>query len=158
MATISLLLAALPGTMHLPDGVFMCHATPDNDVDCYLENIRDGELVPATLEQIQARTTEGDASLILCGHSHIPRVAYLSTGQVIANPGSVGIQAYNGHHPAVHRVQMGSPHARYAIAERSGAGWLVESIAVPYDWEAAARLAQLRNRPDWVRALRTGFV
>jgi hypothetical protein len=35
---------------------------------------------------------------------------------------------------------------------------MVEFIAVPYDWDAAARLAQQRGREDWVRALRTGFV
>ena len=151
-------MAALPGTMQLCDGVFLCHATPQSDVDCYLENICDGELVPASLEQIEARTAECDASLILCGHSHIPRVAHLNSGQLIVNPGSIGIQAYNGHHPIVHRVQIGSPHARYAIAEQTGAGWTIDLVAVPYDWESAAQLAQLRNRPDWVRALRSGFL
>jgi hypothetical protein len=34
----------------------------------------------------------------------------------------------------------------------------VEFFAVAYDWNAAARLAEQRDRPDWVRALRTGFV
>jgi hypothetical protein len=34
----------------------------------------------------------------------------------------------------------------------------VEFFAVAYDWDAAARLAEQRDRPDWVRALRTGFV
>jgi hypothetical protein len=34
----------------------------------------------------------------------------------------------------------------------------VDLVAVTYDWEAAARLAEQRARPDWVRALRTGFV
>jgi hypothetical protein len=96
--------------------------------------------------------------LILCGHSHIPRLSQLHSGQIIVNPGSVGIQAYEGHHPAPHTVEIGSPHGRYAIAEQSAGRWTVDFIAVPYDWDAAARLALARGREDWVRALRTGFV
>jgi predicted phosphodiesterase len=151
-------LAALPPVLRLADDVFLCHATPQNDVDCYLEDIVDGELVAAPLRSIEHRTAGCDASLIFCGHSHIPRLAHLSSGQVIVNPGSVGIQAYYGHHPIPHTVEMGSPHARYAIAERIGSQWTVDFVALPYDWEAAARLAQQRGRQDWVRALRSGFV
>jgi predicted phosphodiesterase len=151
-------IASLPPVLWAAPDVFLCHATPQNDVDCYLEDIVDGELRPAPLRRIQERTGNCGASLILCGHSHIPRLSRLAGGQVIANPGSVGIQAYEGHHPAPHTVEIGSPHARYAIAERLPAGWTVESVAVPYDWDAASRLAQQRGRVDWVRALRTGYV
>jgi hypothetical protein len=70
----------------------------------------------------------------------------------------VGIQAYEGHDPGPHTVEVGSPHARYAIAERSPAGWAAEFYAVPYAWNAAAELARERGRDDWVRALKTGFV
>ena len=151
-------LAGLPAVMRLEPEVFMCHATPQNDVDCYLEDLIDGELRPTSLRSIEERTGSCDASLIFCGHSHIPRLAQLHSGQIIVNPGSVGIQAYEGHHPGPHVVEVGSPHARYAIAKESQNGWTVEFIAVPYDWNAAARLAQHRGREDWVRALRTGFV
>lgn len=151
-------LRALPKFCRPDADVFMCHATPQNDVDCYLEDIVDGELRPAPLRAIEERTGSCDAALILCGHSHIPRLAQLHSGQIIVNPGSVGIQAYEGHHPGPHTVEVGSPHGRYAIAERSSATWTVEFIAVPYDWDAAARLALERGREDWVRALRTGFV
>jgi predicted phosphodiesterase len=151
-------LAALPPVMELPNGVFLCHATPENDVDCYLEDLIDGELRPAPLNRIEERTGTCGASLIMCGHSHIPRLARLASGQLVLNPGSVGIQAYHGHDPSPHTVEIGSPHARYAIADRSSGEWTVEFVAVPYDWEAASRLAQERGRQDWVRALRTGFV
>jgi predicted phosphodiesterase len=151
-------LASLPATLWLDDEVFLCHATPDSDVDCYLEDIEDGELFPAPLARIEARSAACDASLIFCGHTHIPRVAHLTTGQTIINPGSVGIQAYDGHHPVPHRVEVGAPHARYAIAERAATGWTAALIAVPYDWESAARLAAAHARPDWVPALRTGFM
>jgi hypothetical protein len=55
-------------------------------------------------------------------------------------------------------LQLGSPHARYAIAERTSSGWAVDLVAVPYDWEAAARLAEQHDRPEWSRPLRTGFL
>jgi hypothetical protein len=77
---------------------------------------------------------------------------------VIVNPGSVGIQAYEGHHPVPHTLEMGAPHARYAVLERTGSGWIAELIAVPYDWESAARLAERNRRPEWARALRTGYI
>ena len=150
---------ALPCVLSLDGGaVFLCHATPGNDVDCYLEDLVERELRPAPLERIEERARGCAASLILCGHSHIPKLVHLSTGQVIVNPGSVGIQAYEGHDPGPHRVEMGAPHARYAVAERSASGWAVEFFAVAYDCDAAARLAEQRDRPAWVRALRTGFV
>jgi predicted phosphodiesterase len=151
-------LSALPPVMRPTRDVFMCHATPQNDVDCYLEDLVGGELRPTSLRSIEERTGSCDASLIFCGHSHIPRLAHLHSGQIIVNPGSVGIQAYEGHHPGPHVVEVGSPHARYAIAEGSSKAWTVELVAVPYDWNAVAQLAQLRGREDWVRALRTGFV
>jgi putative phosphoesterase len=151
-------LHALPPVLRPAADVFMCHATPQNDVDCYLEDIVEGELRPAPLRAIEERTGSCDAALILCGHSHIARLVRLHSGQIIVNPGSVGIQAYIGHHPGPHTVEVGSPHGRYAIAEQSAGTWTVEFIAVPYDWDAPARLAHERGRQDWVRALRTGFV
>jgi predicted phosphodiesterase len=151
-------LTRLPATLRLTPEVFMCHATPSSDVDCYLEDIVDGEFMATTLAQVEARTGNCDASLILCGHSHIPRMTQLSSGQLIVNPGSVGIQAYAGHHPVPHILEMGAPHARYAMAERTPAGWRVDLIAVPYDWSAAARLADAHDRADWALALATGFV
>ncbi len=151
-------LAGLPPVLRPASGVFLCHATPQNDVDCYLEDLIDGELRPAPRHSVEKRTGNCDASLIFCGHSHIPRLLSLGSGQVIVNPGSVGIQAYEGHHPAPHTVEIGSPHARYALAERSPEGWKVEFVALPYDWAAASRLARQRGRADWEHALQTGFV
>jgi hypothetical protein len=37
-------------------------------------------------------------------------------------------------------------------------GGAVEHVRVEYDWEAGARLADERDRPDWAMALRTGVI
>jgi len=151
-------IAQLPAVLSPVDGVFMCHATPYNDVDCYLEDLVDGELRSAPVGRVEERSRGCDASLILCGHSHIPRVIRLRTGQLVVNPGSVGIQAYQGHDPGAHVVEVGSPHARYAILESTRWGWKADLVAVPYDWDAAAQRAARNGRDDWARALATGFV
>jgi predicted phosphodiesterase len=151
-------IAQLPAVLSPVDGVFMCHATPYNDVDCYLEDLVDGELRPAPVGRVEERSRSCDASLILCGHTHIPRVLRLRTGQLVVNPGSVGIQAYLGHDPAPHVVEVGSPHARYAMLESTARGWKADLVAVPYDWDEAATLAARNGREDWARALATGFV
>jgi predicted phosphodiesterase len=151
-------MAQLPAVLSPLDGVFMCHATPYNDCDCYLEDLVDGELRPAPLDRIEERSRSCDAALILCGHSHLPRVVRLRTGQVVVNPGSVGIQAYLGHDPGPHAVEVGSPHARYAILESTPRGWRADLVSVPYDWDEAAKLAARNGREDWARALATGFV
>ena len=151
-------MAQLPAVLSPADGVFMCHATPYNDCDCYLEDLVDGELRPAPVGRIEERSRSCDAPLIFCGHSHLPRVVRLGTGQLIVNPGSVGIQAYLGHDPGPHAVEVGSPHARYAILESTPGGWTADLVAVPYDWDEAARLAARNGREDWARALATGFV
>ena len=82
----------------------------------------------------------------------------LSDGRLVVNPGSVGLQAYEGDEPHPHGVENGSPHARYAIVDRAAAGWQVELRSVPYEHEAAARRAAAHDRPDWADALRTGFM
>lgn len=151
-------MAQLPMTLRPVDGVFMCHATPYNDVDCYLEDLVDGELRPVPVGRVEERSRSCDASLILCGHSHLPRVVWLRTGQLVVNPGSVGIQAYQGHDPGPHVVEVGAPHARYAILESTPRGWQADLVAVPYDWDEAAKLAARNGRQDWARALATGFI
>lgn len=151
-------LAALPATRWVAEDVFLCHATPQSDVACFLEDIRDGELIPAPLAQIEERAAPCNAPLMFCGHTHIPRVAHLGSGQIVVNPGSVGIQAYEGHHPIPHVVEIGSPHARYAIVERAAGGWITQLIAVPYDWQSAAAVAERNSSRVWAHALRTGFV
>ena len=155
-------LSALPKTLQLTPEVFCCHGTPDSDLQYFLETVAPEGVRRATLAEATTRaggTMRGVAhAVILCGHTHVPRVMQLADGRLAVNPGSVGLQAFDDLHPHPHLVENASPHARYALLTRLRAGWQVELRSVPYDHEAAARLAETNERPDWADALRTGFV
>ena len=89
----------------------------------------------------------------------MPRVLQLPEGgPLVVNPGSVGLQGFDDNHPHLHVLEVGAPHARWALIERTEAGWNVQLRAVAYDWESAALRAEANGRPDWADALRTGFV
>ncbi|HTB96262.1 MAG TPA: metallophosphoesterase family protein [Terracidiphilus sp.] len=138
------------------EGVYLCHGTPDNDVDYLLETLDESGCRPASRIEVMERLAGCPSSLILCGHTHLPRCVQLADGRTVLNPGCVGLQAYHANWPQPHVIESGSPLARYAIAEESAKAWLIEWIQVEYDWEAAARLAEANGRPDWAKALRTG--
>ena len=147
---------SLPDSLWLADDVLMVHGAPGDDLCYWLETLDPTGLRPATAEEVEARAGGVAAPLVLCGHTHVPRIYHRPGGGMIVNPGSVGLPAYADDHPFPHKVETGSPHARYAIAERMAAGWTAESIAIRYDWDAAARAAQAHDRADWAAALRTG--
>jgi predicted phosphodiesterase len=159
-------LASAPPTQWLSDEVFACHGTPRSDLHYWLETVTDdfGQhgsrgMRAATQAEVALRLGHGahadKATLILCGHTHVPRVAQVR-GITIVNPGSVGLPAYDDVHPFKHYVETGSPHARYAIVQKMQRGWHTELRSVPYDVEPMARMAEQRDRPDWAVALRTG--
>jgi hypothetical protein len=87
----------------------------------------------------------------------VPRAVRSTCGTLIVNPGSVGVQAFRGSAPFEHRIENGSPDARYAIVERAAGDWTASLICVPYDYRSMARLAAQRGRPDWEVALRSGY-
>lgn len=150
-------LDSLPATAWLGPEVLLVHGTPSSDLQFLLETVTPDGMAPATEAEISERLGATTATLVLCGHSHVPRVVRLPGGTTVVNPGSVGLQAFTDDLPFPYRVQNGSPHARYAVLERTAAGWEVEACEVEYDWEAAARVARANARPDWERALRTGL-
>jgi predicted phosphodiesterase len=161
---------ALPESLELAGGdVLLCHGTPGSDLIYWLETTVPGfdrsgaghatGLRPATEDEVRERlgaAAQGGHSLILCGHTHVPRL--VQCGDVlIVNPGSVGLQAYDDEHPHPHVVENGAPHARYAIVEKTVAGWRVDLRAVHYDYLAQSRVAAGRGRADWAHALATGW-
>ncbi|CAM8645137.1 metallophosphoesterase family protein [Sphingobium cupriresistens] len=149
-------IASLPESLWLADDVLMVHGAPGDDLCYWLETLDPDGLRPATADEVEARAGGVAAPLILCGHTHIPRIHHRPGGGMIVNPGSVGLPAYDDDHPIPHKVETGSPHARYAIVEQTAGGWTAELIAVGYDWDAAARAAEAHGRADWAAALRTG--
>jgi predicted phosphodiesterase len=160
-------LRALPARHWLADDVLLVHGTPGSDLVYWLETVVPGfgeagspGIRAATGAEVRERLASGEpraaqASLVLCGHSHVPRTVQCA-GTLIVNPGSVGLQAYDDVHPHRHVTENGSPHARYAIIERRAAGWSARQCAVAYDWQPMRALAEANGRPDWAYALTTG--
>lgn len=149
-------IAGLPVSMRLQDDVLLVHGTPGSDLVYWMESVDPSGQRTATYAEVLERAGDAQASLILCGHTHVPRAVQLDDGRLVVNPGSVGLQAYDGDLPHPHKAENGTPHARYAVVERVGEGWAVEQYAVAYDWLAAAEVAQRHGRPDWAHAVRTG--
>jgi putative phosphoesterase len=133
------------------------HATPRSDEDYFLENVVGGKTVLASVSEIAARLGDTTASLVLCGHTHLPRLVRLPNGPMIVNPGSVGLPAYHDDEPVPHDVETGSPDARYAIIRGEAGRWRVEFVAVPYDWNAAAAVARAAGWPAWAHQIETGY-
>lgn len=136
-------------------GVLYCHGTPLADNEYLLETASPAGFGLSTREEIEGRLNATTASLVLCGHSHLPRSVRVGR-TLIVNPGSVGLQAYSARHPAPHAVELGSVDARYAVVERTGERWIADLISVPYDFEAAASLADEAGAEAWAHTLRTG--
>lgn len=149
-------MASLPSTLAYAADVMLVHGMPASDHRYWLHRGRRGAMREASIAEIHEEAI--DIALTLCGHTHLPRAVTLSDGRIVANPGSVGLPAYEDDLPSWHVVETGTPHARYLIAERNEAGWDVELCAVEYDFERSARKAEQANRPTWAHALRTGRV
>lgn len=151
-------ISGLPTTRTVFGDVFLCHATPRSDSDYWLERVENNGIVrAASLAEVRAEAEGVDASLILCAHSHIPRCVRLPDARVIVNPGSVGCPAYDDSAPVYHRMQTGTPNASYALVEKCGGEWNVTFRSIPYATEFACACALKNERPDWARALATGW-
>lgn len=154
-------LSNLPATVSLPEGLLLCHGTPDSDTSYLTEDVHDGQLRPAAEEVLEQRLRGTTAPVICCGHTHLPCLRYLAaTGQTIFNPGSVGLPGYTDDGPphGPHIAEVGSPHARYGMMTKTDDGWDFEIRIITYDWERAAAHAARHDRPDWAKPLATGYV
>lgn len=153
-------LRALPMTQVFRDSVFLCHATPQHDETYWLETVHpDGTVALAPLSWIEKFAEGITQSLILCGHSHLPRAVRLSDGRMIVNPGSAGCPGYRDPSPPVaHVVETGTPDACYAILDDSAGRWQVTFRHVPYDSTRMIALARAKGREAWVSALESGWV
>lgn len=151
-------IATLPHCLAFDNAILLCHGTPRLDNECLLETIEPGRLRPATAAEIEQRLGQVEAAVVLCGHTHVPRLARNSRGTLLVNPGSVGQPAWDDDLPFYHAVENGAPDARYAIVESCGGAWRAELVALPYDHRAMANLAIDNGRPDWESILCRGYV
>ncbi len=146
----------LPLTFVAFDRFRLFHGTPQRDDEYLLREVREDGVFLRGADQLAEGLRDLSEPVLLCGHDHTPAVVNLPDGRIIVNPGSVGCPAYTDDAPFVHVIEGGSPHARYSLLSETESGWLVENVAVPYDWHAAAAAAERHGRPDWAAWLGTG--
>lgn len=135
-------LRGLPKTATVDDLIFVCHGTPESDDEYLLEKVTQHGVFVYNDEDLIKKTKHIKEKVILCGHSHVNRVIYLSNGKLIVNPGSVGLPAYLGNAEYRFAMESMTPHAKYAIIQADGDHINVEQINCTYDWNAAAQRAR----------------
>jgi predicted phosphodiesterase len=145
----------LPPQQEMP-GILAVHGMPGDDNRYLLERVADFRLVLDAPGAIAARLGDVPA-LVLCGHSHLPRLVRLPDGPTVLNPGSVGCPAYQDPSGDPHVSEAASPHARYAVVHGTAEAIGAELIAVAYDHRAASARAAALGRSDWAQALATGY-
>jgi putative phosphoesterase len=142
------------------EGLIFCHGTPDNDLVYLAETVEpDGRVRLSTRAEVMRRLSGVQAPIVLCGHSHLVRTVALDHGRLVINPGSVGLPAYTDVEPVRHSMEMGAPHARYAVLQRNKSSdpWGITFRVVAYDWDGAAARAAAKGRADWAHWIQTGY-
>lgn len=137
---------------------YMIHGTYFDDSQYLLEDVSNGNTKLRDDKKILELIDDVKAQFIFCGHSHIPRCITLSSGQVVINPGAVGLQAYKDEKPEEHIIENNTTDASYVVLSVEDDSYSVEQVKVPYDYEKAALKAEENGREDWAYALRTGKV
>lgn len=105
-------LESLSETLQLSSDVLMVHGTSGSDLDYFLETVTRDGLRQATGAEVAERANCASSRVILCGHTHIPRIVQHDDGRLIVNRGSVGLPAFEDERPFPHVVENGTPHAR----------------------------------------------
>lgn len=148
-------------TEHLELGadIFACHGTPLSDETYWIEQVTaTGRVRLRQRVEIEALAVTLPFQVLLCGHSHLPRMLTLSSGQLLINPGSVGCPAYGDDVPVPHKIETGSAEASFAILECRGGLWSGELCKVAYDTGLMVTCARKNLREDWARAVETGRI
>ena len=151
-------LRGLPATAVFEDQVLLCHGSPTDDLCYLLEDVTSGHPQVRDEEEIARLLAGATQPVIVCGHTHIPRLVRLANGQTIVNPGSVGLAAYSEDTPVPHAMESYSPDASYAILEKMPSGWDATFRNVPYDTREASRTAAELGRSDWAYQIAMGRV
>jgi len=146
----------LPFDKQLNNDVYLCHGTPTDDLVYLLEDVSLGYPKLRSDTDVISLLNGHKSKLVCCGHTHIPRTVKLSTGQLIINPGSVGLPAYTDDEPISHSMENYCSHASYSIIENNGYGWINQQMKIPYDVQLAVNECKKRDRDDWSHFLLTG--
>ena len=148
-----------PLTVTIGD-VFCCHAAPEKDDKNWLDSRGPMQrLVARNRNDVEALAGDILSPVMLCGHTHTPRVVRLTDGRLVVNPGAVGCPAYLDTRIEPHFIhETGAPDARYAIVEKVGDGWSASLMSVPYDASAMAAMARAKGEETWARAVETGWI
>ena len=148
---------SLPFDEQISAEIYACHGTPTDDMVYLLEGASQGRTQLRSDDGILELLSGQNSPIVLCGHTHTPRCVRLSSGQLVINPGSVGMPAYTDDAPYLHSMENFSAHARYAmLTQNSDLQWEVAFHNVVYDVELAVEQALLRERKDWAHFLTTG--
>lgn len=151
-------LRSQPKTALISEEIFACHGIPNNDCIYLLEDTVHGFPTVRDEASILNYLNGIHYPVILCGHSHIPRVVQLSSGQLVVNPGSVGWPAYDDDIPNYHAMENYSPLACYTILKKHKDAWQASLLKIPYDVDLAVAQARRQGREDWAYWLKTGRV
>ncbi|HVS91434.1 MAG TPA: metallophosphoesterase family protein [Mucilaginibacter sp.] len=149
-------LRKLPKTASLDGLFFICHGTPESDDEYLLEKVTANGVFVHNDEDLVKRTAEISERIVLCGHSHVNRVVYLSNDKVILNPGSVGLPAYLGNGQHRFAMESNTPHAKYAIVHADGGSISIEQVLCAYDWHRASEAARKNGNEKWANFLLYG--
>ncbi|AFZ65731.1 metallophosphoesterase family protein [Deinococcus peraridilitoris] len=138
-------LGRLPISLRVADGeVLLAHGTPHSPHQQLL--FQDDEPVSRAVLQERLHGVPDHVRVVAVGHTHLEAVARVG-GKLIVNVG------------AVSRQKDGDPHARWVLLRRQAGVWHAEFRRVPYDFETAARWAEV-HAPQGQHAaenLRTGI-
>ncbi len=150
---------SLPFDLHVNSDIYACHGSVNDDMVYLLEDINTSKPKINSDKKIIELLDKIISPIILCGHTHIPRCLELSTGQIVINPGSVGLQAYEDDEPITHSMQNYTYKASYVTLEKTSAKkWNISFHRVDYDVQNAIKKAKQQNRYDWVYYLSNGKI
>lgn len=150
-------LKSLPKTYSV-DGIFLAsHGTPDDDNTYLTENVdAEGNVTLKSDNELILQLKNVHEPIVLCGHSHVQRLLYLSNGQIILNPGSVGLPAYIGTGSPAAIMESYTPFAKYAVVHTGTNPFTFDLISCPYNWEKSSALAKEHGNNDWAEWIKTG--